>query len=94
VGAAIVALISEALLATLFMIYLRNLVGWPKVSSRLAISVIGVIVSCLPFILLPPVPVLLVIPSAALLYAVTLLLFKEIRTEEVRTILSTLKRAR
>jgi O-antigen/teichoic acid export membrane protein len=91
-GAAIIALTSEALLATLFMVRLRHVVGWPKANSRLAISLIGVVVSCLPFTLLPPVPVLVVIPSAALLYAVILLLFKETRTNEVRIILSTLKR--
>jgi O-antigen/teichoic acid export membrane protein len=91
-GAAVVALASEAALATLFMIYLRPVVGWLKFNSRVAISIIGVAVFSLPFTLLSRLPVFVVIPASTLLYAVTLVVFKETRTTEVRIIRDIFKR--
>lgn len=90
-GAAVVTLISETLLVILFAVRLRPVLGWPSISSRLVIGGVGVASFCLPFTLFPSLPLGVVIPSSVLLYSVTLALFKEIRKNELRTLLSILK---
>ena len=47
-GAAVATLISEALLVVLFAVRLRAVLGWPRLSSRLVVSSIGVASFCLP----------------------------------------------
>jgi len=91
-GAATATLISEALLVSLFALQLRAVVGWPKMSSRLVIGSIGAASFCLPFLLLPSVPLLVLIPTCVLLYSGTLVVFKETRRSEVHALVSLLKR--
>lgn len=90
-GAAVAALASEAVLVVLFAVRLRKVLGWPRISSRLAISGVGVTSFFVLFTFLPPLSLFLVIPASALLYSATLVLFKETRTNEVRTLISLVK---
>ena len=86
-GAAVSALASELVLTSFFAIQLGKILGWPRIGSRLAISSMGVAAFCVPFVLLPPVPLMTLIPASALLYLTTLLLFKDTRTQ-IRMVLS------
>jgi O-antigen/teichoic acid export membrane protein len=91
-GAAVATLASEALRVVLFTLELRGVVGWPKIGSRLAISMVGVASFCVPFTLLPSLSLGVVVPASSLLYLATLALFKETRENEIHAALSLLKR--
>jgi O-antigen/teichoic acid export membrane protein len=90
-GAAVAALASETLRVALFALELRGVVGWPKISSRLAIGMVGVASFCVPFTLLPSLSLGVVVPASGLLYLATLALFKETRENEIRSALRLLK---
>jgi O-antigen/teichoic acid export membrane protein len=89
-GAAIAVVISEACLVLLFAARLRAVLGLPNVTSRLLISAIGVTSFCIPFTLFPSFPLSVVIPASVLLYSITLVLFKETRRNEIRTLVNLL----
>jgi len=87
-GAAIATLISETLMCLLFGMRLRSVLGWPRVGSRLAISSVAVASFFFPFVLFPSFSIVIVVPASVLLYSLTLVLFKEIRTNEGRLLMS------
>lgn len=93
-GAALAALSSELVLMALFAARLRPVVGWPRIGSRLAIAGLGAASFCLVFTLLPALPLAVVVPGSALLYSAVLLLFRDIRNGEVRTLVSIVKGGR
>lgn len=90
-GAAVATLMSETFLIILFMVRLRMVLGWPRVGSRLAISGVATASFCLPFTFFPSLSPGVVIPPSILIYSGILVLFKEIRRNEVRTLVSLLK---
>ena len=92
-GAAVAAVISEAVPAVLFVVWLRPVVGWPRISSRLVIGALGATSFCAAFALLPALPMSVVIPASVLIYAATLALFKETRTSEVRALVGIVRRS-
>lgn len=87
-GAAIARLISDTLLTILLGVRIRAFLGWPLIGSRLAMAAMATASFCLPFAFFSSVPLEVVIPASVLLYSGTLLLFKEIRRNEVVTLLS------
>jgi O-antigen/teichoic acid export membrane protein len=91
-GAAVAALLSQLLQVALYALKLRGVVGWPKIGSRLAIGAVGVASFCVPFTLLPSLSLGVVVPASILLYLITLVMFKEIRRNEIHGALSLLKR--
>ena len=93
-GAALVALVSEAILVTLFATRLRDVVGWPRVNSRHLLGIVGVASFLLPFTLLPSLSMGVVIPASAILYAAVLLSSKQTRQNEGRMLMNLLKRGR
>ncbi len=93
-GAAVAAAISEAVPAALFVFWLRPVVGWPRMSSRLVIGGLGATSFCVAFALLPTLPMSVVIPASMLIYAAILVLFKETRTSEVRAVVGIVRRSR
>ena len=93
-GAAVAAVLSEAVPAILFVVWLRPVVGWPRMSSRLVIGGLGAASFCAAFVLLPALPMSVVIPASVLIYAATLVLFKETRTSEVRALVGIVRRSR
>jgi O-antigen/teichoic acid export membrane protein len=90
VGAAAATLMSDFVVLVLYMTGVKDLVGWPRVSSRLAIGALGVTAFCLPFATLD-VSTAIVIPVSILIYAATLLAFAETRQNEVHMLLELLK---
>lgn len=93
-GAAVAAVLSEAVPAVLFVVWLRPVVGWPQMSTRLLIGGLGSASFCAAFILLPGLPMSVVIPTSAIIYAATLMLFKETRRSEVRALMGVVRRSR
>jgi O-antigen/teichoic acid export membrane protein len=91
-GAAVATLISEVVRVVLFGSRLKEVLGWPRVTSRLAISSFGVASFCVPFSLLPWMSMGVVIPISMLVYTGILVLFKDIRVNECRGLLSMLKK--
>lgn len=91
-GAATAALLTEALLLTLFMIALQDTVGLPKIVSRLVIGSVGTASFCFVFWLFSIPPFYIVIPASVLLYTGILALFKETRKTEIRILINTLKK--
>lgn len=90
-GAAVAALISEALLLILFAIQLRPVLGLPRIGSRLLISAVGTASFCFTFSYFPSDSLMVVILLSILLYLGTLVFFKDIRRNEIRMVLSLLK---
>lgn len=90
-GAAVSMLISETLLVILFAIKIRAFLSWPRVGSRLVMSVVATASFTLPFAFFQSLPRVLVISTSILLYSGTLLLFKDIRQTELRKLLSFIK---
>ena len=82
-GAAIATLFSEILLVILFFVRLKPVVGWPRIGSNLTKSCIASSSFCLLFTVFPDVPLLLLIPSSVIIYISILLLFKDIRRNEI-----------
>ena len=91
-GAAITTVFSEGLLVALFVIRLRPVLGWPRITSRLLIGAIGAAALWIPFTLLPTLSLFFVIPLCGLLYLCILLMFPDIRQHELRLVVSLLKR--
>ena len=91
-GAAIATLASETLLVVLLAVQLTPLLGRPRISSKLAISAAGVASFIVPFGFLAELSMAVVVPASALLYTATLIAFKETRTNEIRMILTIIRR--
>lgn len=87
-GAAVATLISEAVLVALFAVRLRAVLGWPRIGSRLVMGGVATASFCLPFAFFPSLSLGLMIPASMLVYMGILVLFKEIRRDEVFTLLS------
>ncbi len=90
-GAAIATLLSESILVLLLAYEVKQYLTWPHIGSRLIISSIGATAFCLPYFYFKPIPIIVAIPSAAIIYFVTLYSFKEIRTNELNTIINIIK---
>ena len=87
-GAAVAALISETLLLLLFAMRLKPILGLPRIGSRFMISSVGVASFCIPFAFFPFASLFFVIPVSMILYLGVLFLFKEIRDNEIRMLIS------
>lgn len=82
IGAATSTLVSEGVFCVLLGVRLYPSMGFPQVGARVSIGIIATAMFVVPFVLLPPTPLPFVVLASALIYAGTLLLFKEIRTNE------------
>ena len=87
-GAAIAALISESFLVFLFAMRLRAVIGWPRIGSRFAMSSMATSAFCLPLAFFSSLSLWVMLPVSVLLYFGTLVSFKEIRRNEVRTLVN------
>jgi O-antigen/teichoic acid export membrane protein len=90
-GAAISAVTSDMLFVILLGRQLGAVCGWPQVSSRLAIGGVATASFCLPLAFLPSLSMGVMIPASFFLYAGALLLFKEIRNNEVSLLVTLIK---
>jgi len=93
-GAAIATLISETILVVFFAVRIKTVLGfgWPRIGSKLAMSGIATMSFCLPFAIFSSLSLGIVIPVSILLYLVALVLFREIRRNEIRMLISLLQR--
>ena len=91
-GAAIATVASQGMLASLYVLKLRSLLGFPNVSSRVVTALAGVAAFLVPFLLLPDVPLAAMVPAALALYVATLLAMKSTRTGEVRMVMELLRK--
>ena len=87
-GAAISTLISEGVFCVVLAVVLYPSMGVPQVGTRIAIGVMATIMFVVPFLLLPSTPLPLVVLASALIYAGTLIVFKEIRAQELQMVMS------
>ena len=90
-GAAVARVASETLLVVLLTVRVRAVLGWPRITSRLVMSGMATATFCLPFAFFPSLSLGVAIPASVLLYAGILLLFQEIRSNELQALLSLLK---
>jgi O-antigen/teichoic acid export membrane protein len=85
-GAAIATLVAEIVLVIQFAIYLRPVLGWPRIGSRLVMSGVAAASFFLLFTLLVSAPLVVVIPISTLVYLAVLFAFGDIRKKEVHMI--------
>jgi O-antigen/teichoic acid export membrane protein len=90
-GAAIAILVSETVLVILYSVRLKPVLGWPQVGSRLIIGSVAVSSFILPFVITYRPSLFITIPVSVILYAGTLVLFKQTRRNEVRMFISLIK---
>jgi O-antigen/teichoic acid export membrane protein len=90
-GAAFATLLAEIVLVVQFAIYLRPVLGWPQIGSRLVMSGVAAASFFLLFTLLVSAPLLVVIPISMLIYLVVLLAFGDIRRKEAHMIKTLLR---
>jgi O-antigen/teichoic acid export membrane protein len=89
-GAAIVTLFSESLLVILLLLQLKKVLGWPQIGSRVLMSATAVAAFCVPFFFFFDASIFVVVPSSVILYSGVLALFKDIRMNEGRKLISML----
>lgn len=95
VGAALATIVSESVGVVYFFLHLRPILGWPQLSSRLALALVGSAAFLLPGVFLPGLSLWIIVPAAALVYAGVLLSFRSVREEEIKMLsrsIRTLKR--
>jgi O-antigen/teichoic acid export membrane protein len=90
-GAVAATLASEAMLVIAFVVQLRPLFGWPRIGSRLAMSLAGTGAFWLGIALLPSPSLFLVLPLSIVLYLATLMLFRDFRHHEFVTLVAFLR---
>ena len=93
-GAAAAIVISETAVVVLYLFRLNQLVGWPNLRGRVAISCIGVAAFFIPLTLVNPIPVGVVIPVAIIVYGLILMVFRETREHELRMVVTMLRSVR
>lgn len=91
VGAALAVLLAEGLMVAMMMARLSMLWGWPNVGLRIAMSGIGIAGFCLPVLLWPEMPTILVITLSIAIYLGVLALSSDIRNTEYRLFWSVLQ---
>ena len=87
-GAAVAVLSAYFLLAVMYGIRLKNVVGLPNIKSRLFISLLGIVAFCIPMSFFSNLSIFIIIPLSTLIYLGTLIVFKDIRNNELRMFLS------
>jgi O-antigen/teichoic acid export membrane protein len=91
VGAALGVLLAESLMVAMMMARLSVLWGWPDVGLRVAMSGIGIAGFCLPVLLWPDMPIIVVIALSIAIYLGVLALSSDIRNTEYRLLWSALQ---
>lgn len=90
-GAAAAVLVVETFLVASLAWRLRPLLGLPAVGGRLGIAAAGSAGFVILFTALPPQPMFVVVPGAALLYGAVVLAFPQIRAQEAQLARSILR---
>ena len=92
-GAALAVLLSSLLLVILLALKLRPVVGLPDVKSKFIISFFGVLIFSLLFSVVPS-SIFIIIPGSILIYLAIIIMFKDIRGNEMRMVFDLAKRKR
>jgi O-antigen/teichoic acid export membrane protein len=91
-GAACATLLAESLLVLLYFIRLNEELGWPNISQRLFISIVGVASFCIPFSIVDELSLFVVIPASVGIYLLTLAIFRETREHEFNILFNFVRR--
>ncbi len=90
-GAAIAVILSSVFLVVIFALKLKTVTGFPDVKSRLAISSLGIVIFSVLFLFIKT-SIFIIIPAAAIIYISTMLLFKNVRENELRMVLDLVRK--
>jgi O-antigen/teichoic acid export membrane protein len=90
-GAALSSLLAEAMLLLLMLYQLKQVIGLPRVGRRLAIVTVSSALFVGVFTFLPPVSLFLSVPVSVLIYSAVVLLFKDVRNNEVSALVTMLR---
>lgn len=93
-GAALAAVIAEAVLVLLFAWKLSAVLGWPRIVTRFAMSIGGTAAAAFVITVLSPLHIAVTIPGFMAVYAGILLLFKEFRSHELAAVLQLYREGR
>jgi O-antigen/teichoic acid export membrane protein len=87
-GAAVAVLTCSILLVVFYLFEMKEVIGFPEVMSRLLISLLGVLAFCVPLSFLNHLSIFLMVPAAVFIYLAVILIFKDVRRNELRMFLS------
>lgn len=90
-GAAVMAVSSELLLAILSLARLKPVLGLPQIGFRLLIGSLGAASFCIPFTLFPLNSLTVLTATSVVFYVTVLCLSKEIRSNELALLLNLVK---
>jgi len=90
-GAAIATLLSKIMQTIYYFIKLYKFIGSPHIGSRVMISITVCVAMGLPHFFLPQSPPLVTLPLSLMMCILTLLLFKDVRENELNSLLNILK---
>ena len=90
-GAVVATLFSETLLVIILSWHLKDVLGWPKIWSRLIMGSVATITFVSPFLFYERQPLYITIPVAVIIYMGILLIFKEIRRNELQILVTLYK---
>ena len=91
-GAAFATLLSEFILIGLYIRTLHHILGWPIIGKKLLEACIATSSFYIIFSNLPHMDIYIVIPGSIIIYLSVLALFKNIRDNEFKTVLSLLQK--
>lgn len=86
-GAAAATVVSESMTVVFFVSRLRDLHGWPRIGSRLGISVLASAAFAVPLLRYGPLPIFASVPIAVAIYFGVVSLFPAIRRDEMRSLI-------
>ena len=90
-GAAIAVMLSSMFLVVLFAVNLKPIIGLPDIKSKISISFLGVAIFAIIFSL-AHISIFIIIPGSALIYLGTIMLFKNVRENEIHMIIDLAKK--
>ncbi|HMB75392.1 MAG TPA: flippase [Kiloniellaceae bacterium] len=93
VGAAIASAVAQAAILAVLLWALRDIIGMPKIGSRVAIAVLGSGCFALVHYVLAPLPLYMVIPLSVAIYAGVVSCFSDIRANEINLLVKAFKPA-
>ena len=87
-GAAVAAVVLRFLLTILYMVKLKTIIGIPDVKIKFLVCLLGVSTFYIPLSFFPNLNIFVIIALSCLIYFGVILLFKDIRENEIRMILN------
>jgi O-antigen/teichoic acid export membrane protein len=90
-GAAVATVLASFVFVMICGFKLKNVIGIPDIKFKILISIIGIAAFCVPVSFFPDLSIFAIIPISSIIYLGTILLFKDIRNNELKLFFNLIK---